>query len=85
MKSIWDSTQKTSLQLAIAVAAVTCLFTIFLNILVIVAILKTNDLRRKKCNILITSLAATYLLEGAVTTPLAITTDAIILQGTVLE
>lgn len=82
---VWDLEEKTSLQLAIAVASVTSLFTIFFNILVIVAILKTNDLRRKKCNILITSLAATYLLEGAVSTPLAITTDAIILQGTVLE
>ena len=45
MKSIWDSTQKTSLQLAIVVATVACPFTVLLNIVVIATIKKVRQLQ----------------------------------------
>ena len=81
---IWDLKNTISLQLAIAVAAVACPFTIFLNVLVIVAVKKIRELQRN-CNILIASLAVADLLVGAVSMPLTITVDALILRGTVSE
>ena len=80
MKSIWDSTQKTSLQLAIVVATVACPFTVLLNIVVIATIKKVRQLQTNS-NILIASLAAAGLLVGAVCMPLTISLDTLILRG----
>ena len=79
MKSIWDSTQKTSLQLAVVVATVACPFTVLLNIVVIATIKKVRQLQTNS-NILIASLAAAGLLVGAVCMPLTISLDRICIR-----
>ena len=81
---IWDLKQTISRQLAIAVTAAASPFTILLNILVIVAVKKRRELQ-KNSNILIASLAVADLLVGAVSMPLSISVDALILRGTVSE
>ena len=81
---IWDLKQTTFLQLAIAITTVVCPFTILLNILVIVAVKKIRELQTNS-NILIASLAVTDLSVGAVSMPLTITLDALILRATVSE
>ena len=80
----WDLENEVSLQLVIAITAIAAPFTTFLNTLVIVTIQKTRQLQTNS-NILITRLAITDLLVGAVSTPLIITVDALILRGTVPE
>ena len=76
MKFIWDSTQKTSLQLATVACRIHCPFK------------HRSDWNDKKvrqlqtnCNILIASLAAAGLLVGAVCMPLTISLDTLILRG----
>ena len=81
---VWDLENEVSLQLVIAITAIAAPFTTFLNTLVIVTIQKTRELQTNS-NILITRLAITDLLVGAVSTPLIITVDALILRGTVSE
>ena len=81
---VWDLENKVSLQLIIAITAIAAPFTTLLNILVIVTIQKTRELQTNS-SILISSLAITDLLVGAVSTPLIITVDALILRGTVPE
>ena len=81
---IWDIKQTIFLQLAIAVTAAACLFTIFLNTLVIVAVKKIRELQTNS-NILIASLAVADLLVGAVSMPLSISVDALIRRGTFSE
>ena len=81
---VWDLENEVSLQLVIAITAIAAPFTTFLNTLVIVTIQKTRQLQTNS-NILITRLAITDLLVGAVSTPLIITVDALILRGTVSE
>ena len=80
----WDLKETISLQVAIAVTTVACPFTILLNILVIVAVKKIRKCQTNS-NILITSLAVADLLVGAISMPLAISVDALILRGTVSE
>ena len=80
----WDLENEVSLQLVIAITAIAAPFTTFLNTLVIVTIQKTRELQTNS-SILISSLAITDLLVGAVSTPLIITVDALILRGTVPE
>ena len=80
----WDLENEVSLQLVIAITAIAAPFTTFLNTLVIVTIQKTRQLQTNS-NILITRLAITDLLVGAVSMPLIITVDALILRGTVPE
>ena len=81
---VWDLENKISLQLIIAITAIAAPFTTFLNTLFIVTIQKTRQLQTNS-SILISSLAITDLLVGAVSTPLIITVDALILRGTVPE
>ena len=81
---VWDLENEVSLQLVIAITAIAAPFTTFLNTLVIVTIQKTRQLQTNS-NILITRLAITDLLVSAVSMPLIITVDALILRGTVPE
>ena len=81
---IWDLKETISLQLGIAFTAKACPFTILLNILVIVAVKKIRELQTNS-NILIASLAVADLLVGAVSMPLTISVDALILRGTLSE
>ena len=81
---IWDLKHTIFLQLAIAVTAAACPFTILLNILVIVTVKKIRELQTNS-NILIASLAVADLLVGMISMPLSISVDALILRGTVSE
>ena len=81
---VWDLENEVSLQLVIAITTIAAPFTTFLNTLVIVTIQRTRELQTNS-SILISSLAITDLFVGAVSTPLIITVDALILQGTVSE
>ena len=81
---VWDLENEVSLQLVIAITTIAAPFTTFLNTLVIVTIQKTRELQTNS-SILISSLAITDLFVGAVSTPLIITVDALILQRTVSE
>ena len=81
---VWDLKQTISLQLAIAVTAAACPFTILSNTLVIVAVKKIRELQTNS-NILIASLAVADLLVGAVSMPLSISLDSMILRGTLSE
>ena len=82
---IWDFiTQIISHQIAIAVTAAACPFTILLNILVIVAVKKIRELQTNP-NILIASLAVADLFVGVISMPLSISVDTLILRGTVSE
>ena len=78
----WDLKQTLSLQLTIGATAVACPWIVSLNMLVILAIKKVRELK-KKSDILIANLAVTDLLVGAVSMPLSIAVDALILRGTV--
>ena len=80
---IWDLTQIISHQITIAVTAA-CKFTIFLNILVIVAVKKIRELQTNP-NILIASLAVADLLVGAVSMPQTISVDALIIRWTCIR
>ena len=81
---VWDLKQTISLQLAIAVTAAACPFIILSNILVIVVVKKIRELQTNS-NILIASLAVADLLVGAVSMPLSISLDSMILRGTLSE
>ena len=79
---IWDLERKVFIQLGITLSSLIGSFAVLLNILVILAIKKTRELKTKSI-ILITSLAVADLLVGAVSAPFNITLDALILRGTV--
>lgn len=81
---VWDLEERNSLQLAIAFVAIICPCTILLNLLAILAIQKSRRFQANS-DILIVSLATADLLVGAVSMPLTIIVDALILQGTVSE
>ena len=84
---IWDLNNPTSIlsfQFAITVTSIACPASILLNILVILAVKKTKELK-KNSNILLSNLAGADLLVGAVGLPLAITVCALALQEHVVE
>ena len=84
---IWDLNNPTSIlsfQFAIIVTSIACPATTLLNILVILAVKKTKELK-KNSNILLSNLAGADLLVGAVGLPLAITVCALTLQEDVIE
>ena len=76
---IWDLSHTTSLKIILAVITIACPVTILLNLLVIIAV-KTRRELKKNSNILLSSLAVADLLVGAVSMPLSITLDALILR-----
>ena len=81
---IWDLNHTTSLKIIVAVTTIACPVTILLNLLVIIAVKMKRELKRNS-NILLSSLAAADLLVGAVSMPLSITLDALVLQRFLLE
>ena len=80
----WDSKHVIYRQIGIAVTATVCPLIIFLNMLVIVAVKKVKELQ-KGSNILIASLAMADLSVGSLSIPLAISLDALFLQGNAPE
>lgn len=81
---MWDLNGTTSLQLAVAVASIACPVTVLLNILVIVAVKKSTELQNNS-NILLSSLAVADLLVGAVSIPLTIALDVLVLRRILSE
>lgn len=77
----WDLRQIIYHQIGIAVTLAVLPLTVFLNILVIVAVKKIRELATNS-NILIACLAAVDFLVGAVSMPLTITLDAQMVRGT---
>ena len=69
----------TSFEIIVAVTTISCPVTILLNVLVIIAV-KTRRELKKNSNILLSSVAFTDLLVGAVSMPLSITLDALVIQ-----
>ena len=81
---IWDLNHTTSLKIVVAVSIIACPVTVLLNLLVIIAV-KTRKELKQNSNILISSLALVDLVVGAVSMPLAITIDSLILHRALLE
>ena len=76
---IWDINHTTSFKITVAITTIACPVTILLNLLVIIAV-KTRRELQKNSNILLTNLALADLLVGAVSMPLTITLDALVIQ-----
>ena len=81
---IWNLNHTTSLKTIVAVTTIACPVTILLNLLVIIAVKSRRELK-KISNILLSRLAVTDLLVGAVSMPLTITIDALIMQRNLFE
>ena len=80
----WDLSHTIPLKVILAVVSIASPVTILLNLLVIIAV-KTRRELKKNSNILLSSLAAGDLLVGAVSMPLSITLDALVLQPILFE
>ena len=76
---IWDINHKTSFKITVAITTIACPVTILLNLLVIIAV-KTRRELKKNSNILLSSVALADLLVGAVSMPLSITLDALVIH-----
>ena len=76
---IWDLNHTTSLKIVLAAMITACPVTVLLNLLVIIAV-KTREELKRNSNILLSSLALVDLAVGAVSMPLTITIDLLILQ-----
>ena len=81
---IWDLNHTTSLKVIIAITTFACPVTILLNLLLIIAV-KTRRELKKNSNILLSSLAVADLLVGAVSMPLSITLDVLVLQRNLVK
>ena len=80
---IWDLNHTTSLKIIVAITAIACPVTVLLNLLVIIAV-KTRRELKKNSNILLSSVALTDLLVGAVSMPLSILLHSLVIHS-VLE
>ena len=76
---IWDFHHTTSFKIIVAITTIACPVTILLNLLVIIA-LKTRRELKKNPNVLLSGVALTDLLVGAVSMPLTITFDMLVIQ-----
>jgi len=75
---IWDF-HNTSYKITVALTAIACPVTVLLNLLVIIAV-KTRRELKTNSNILLSSVALADLLVGAVSMPLSITLDTLVIQ-----
>ena len=80
---IWDLNHKTSFKIIVVITVIACPITILLNLLVIIAV-KTRRELKKNSNILLSSMALADLLVGAVSMPLSITLDTLVIQRVLL-
>ena len=76
---IWDLNHTTSLKIIVAITAIACPVTVVLNLLVIIAV-KTRRELKKNSNILLSSVALTDLLVGAISMPMSITLDTLVIR-----
>jgi len=75
----WILSDTTTFQAAITTKCITCPIIILLNVLVIVAVAKRRQ-SQKNSNILLASLAVADFLVGAISMPLSISLDALLLD-----
>ena len=75
---IWDF-HNTSYKITVALTAFACPFTILLNLMVIIAV-KTRRELKQNSNILLSYVALADLLVGAVSMPLSITLDMLVIH-----
>ena len=75
----WVLSDTTLFKITVAVTTIICPVTIFLNILMIIAMKRRRDLQRNNSNILLASLAVAGVLVGAVSMPLTIISDVLVL------
>jgi len=76
---VWVISDTTLFKITAATTIVICPVTILLNILVILSVKKRRDLRKNNSNILMASMAVANVLVGAVSMPLTITSDVLVL------
>ena len=76
---VWVLSDTTLFKITAAVTIIICPVTILLNILVILSVKKRRDLQRNNSNILMASMAVANVLVGAVSMPLTIISDVLIL------
>ena len=76
---IWDLHHTTSFKINVGITTIACPVTILLNLLVIIAV-KTRRELKTNSNILLSSVALTDLLVGALSMPLSITLDTLVIQ-----
>ena len=81
---IWNLNHTTSLEIIVAVKTIACPITILLNLLVVIVV-KTRRQLKKNSNILLSRLAVVDLLVGAVSMPLTIILNALVLQKKLFE
>ena len=75
----WDINHTTSFEIIVAITTIACPVTTLLNLMVIIAV-KTRRELKNKSNILLSSVALADLLVGAVSMPLTITFDSLVIQ-----
>ena len=78
----WILSDTSAFQATMSISCIVCPITVFLNILVIAAVKKRKEFQTNS-NTLLANLAAADLLVGAVSMPLTITLDALLLQKAV--
>ncbi|XP_020616947.1 adenosine receptor A3-like [Orbicella faveolata] len=78
----WILSDTSTFQATISISCIACPITVFLNILVIIAVKKRKEFQTNS-NTLLANLAAADLLVGAVSMPLTIALDALLLQKVV--
>ena len=76
---IWDLNHTTSVKIIVTITAIACPVTVLLNLLVIIAVRTKRDLK-KNSNILLSSVAFSDLLVGAVSMPLSISVDLLVIH-----
>ena len=76
---IWVLGETTTFKVTAAVTIVMCPVTILLNVLVIIAVKLRSELKKNKSNVLFASMAIADVLVGAVSMPLTITLDVLVL------
>ena len=76
---IWVLNDTTVFKITAVATTTICPVTILLNILVILALKNRRALQKKPSNILLTSMALADVLLGAVSMPLTITSDVLVL------
>ena len=76
---IWDINHTTSFKIIFAITTIACPVTILLNLLVIIAV-KTRRELKNSSNILLFNVALADLLVGAVSMPLSLALDALVIQ-----
>ena len=76
---IWDLNNTTSFKIIVAISTIACPVTILLNVLVIIAV-KTRKELKQISNILLSGVALTDLLVGALSLPLSIALDSLVIN-----